>query len=64
MRERERGWQDELRALCKLLPILAIIAPFYIGKWGAAKPLRRLLPLLLVEVVVLGGVGVYAGVIP
>jgi len=47
-----------------LLPILAIIAPFYIAKWGAAKPLRRLLPLLLVEVVVLGGVGVYAGVIP
>jgi len=64
MGESEGGRLHQLRVFLSLLRVSVLIAPWVGAGWLWERPYRRLVPLLFVELVALGGVGVHAGVIP
>jgi len=60
----ERDLLDELNTLRKLLPALIIITPFAAAWWLAKKPLRRAMPVLTVELLVVVAVAHETGLLP
>lgn len=54
---------DDVDTLRKLLPALVVVGPFVFAQWAVEKPIRRMAPILTVELLVLAAVMHYAGVL-
>jgi len=64
MSDQVRELIDDLDTLRKLLPALIVVGPFAFAWWAAEKPLRRMVPIVSAELLVLAVLAYYGGVLP